>query len=81
MYVGLPANISFKISKFKKHFFININRFSQTFLIFTNFDKVFPVVVLVFDFDEFSKEMLNPHNCLKVFDRNLVLSFLSAYSS
>jgi hypothetical protein len=37
----------------------NIKQIFLKFLVFTNFNKVFPVVVLVFD--EFSDGMLNPY--------------------
>jgi hypothetical protein len=49
----LHTNINFKI---KIIFFINIKPIFLKLWIFTDFDKVFAVEVLVFDFKEFSKE-------------------------
>jgi hypothetical protein len=54
-----------KISNFKKCFFIN-NTCKLIFLklkIFTNSNTVFPVVVLVFDFEEYSEEYTVHDHC------------------
>jgi hypothetical protein len=59
MYVG-GANVKFR--NLKIH---NVLDFTLIFLklwIFTNLNMVFPVVVLVFDFDEFSEGMLHGHS-------------------
>jgi hypothetical protein len=48
-------------------------------MIFTNFNAVFPVVVLVFDFEGFSKEVLHGHSfifTLLHFKRPFVLYIL-----
>jgi hypothetical protein len=50
------------ISKFnKKSYFININPTFLKLWICTHFNMIFPVVVLVFDFDEFSEGMLHDY--------------------
>jgi hypothetical protein len=58
MYVGgqsLPSPIS------KTSYFMNNKPIFLKLRIFTNFNTVFPVVVLVFDFEEFSEEVLHGH--------------------
>jgi hypothetical protein len=50
-----------KISNFKNFYFINNKLIFLKLRIFTNFNTVFPVVVLVFDFEEFSEEVLHGH--------------------
>jgi hypothetical protein len=44
--------------KFRNSYFIDIKLNFLKLWIFTNFNKVFPVVLLVFDFDEFSEGVL-----------------------
>jgi hypothetical protein len=66
MYVGLqglPTNINFLV-KFRISKIQNVLDIKLTFLklwSFTNFNTVFPVLVLVFDFEEFSEEVLRGH--------------------
>jgi hypothetical protein len=61
MYVGgqaLPTNIHFLV-KFrisKKSYFINNKTIFLKLRLFTNFNTVFLVVVLVFDVEEFSED-------------------------
>jgi hypothetical protein len=59
----LPTNIryfvKFRISKI--HNILDIKLIFLKLWIFTNFNTVFPVVVLVFDFEEFSEEVLHGH--------------------
>jgi hypothetical protein len=42
-------------------YFINNKPIFLKLRMFTNFNTVFPVVVLVFDFEEFSEEVLHGH--------------------
>jgi hypothetical protein len=71
MYVGgqaLPTNIHFLV-KFRISNIHNVLDIKLIFLklwIFTNFYTVFPVLVLVFDFEEFSEEVLHGHLKLPV---------------
>jgi hypothetical protein len=66
MYVGgqtLPTNIHFFV-KFRISKIHNVLDAKGIFLklwIFTNFNMVFPVLVLVFDFKEFSVGVLHGH--------------------
>jgi hypothetical protein len=64
MYVGgqaLPTNIhffvKFRISKI--HNVLDVKGIFLKLWIFTNFYMVFPVVLLVFDFDEFLEGVIN----------------------
>jgi hypothetical protein len=65
LYVGeqsvlqrLPTNMHFLDFEFQKNsYFINNKPLFLKLMIFTNFNMVFPVVVLVFDFEEFSEEV------------------------
>jgi hypothetical protein len=50
-------------------YFINNKPIFLKHRIFTNFNTVFPVVVLVFDFEEFSEEVLHGH-CNKAFSNH-----------
>jgi hypothetical protein len=66
MYVGgqaLPTNIhllvKFRISK--NHKVPDIKLIFLKLCFFSNSNTVFPVVVLVFDFEEFSEEVLHGH--------------------
>jgi hypothetical protein len=64
MYVGgqaLPTNIHFlvKLQILKIHNVLNIKLIFLKLWIFTNFNTVFLVLVLVFDFEEFSQEVLH----------------------
>jgi hypothetical protein len=54
-----------KISKFKVHNVLDIKPIFLKLWIFTNFKTVFPVVVSVFDFDEFSEGLLHGHWLVK----------------
>jgi hypothetical protein len=45
----------------KNSYFINNKPTFLNLRNFTNFNTVFPVVVLVFDFEEFSEEVLHGH--------------------
>jgi hypothetical protein len=63
----LPTNIRFLV-KFrisKNSYFINNKAIFLKLRIFTNFNTVFPVVVLVFDCEEFSKGVLHGHCSLR----------------
>jgi hypothetical protein len=61
MYVGgqrLPTNIHFHVKFRIQKFITSILDIKLIFLklcFFTNFNTVFPVIVLVFDFEEFSE--------------------------
>jgi hypothetical protein len=62
-FLCLPTNIHFLV-KFrisKNSYLINNKPIFLKLRIFTNFNTVFPVVVLVFDFEEFSEEVLHGH--------------------
>jgi hypothetical protein len=66
MYVGeqaLPSDIHFlvKFRIWKIHNVLDIKLIFLKLWIFTNFNTVFPVVVLVFDFEEFSEGVLHGH--------------------
>jgi hypothetical protein len=50
-----------KISKLKIHSALDIIPMFLKLWIFTNVNMVFPVIVLVFDFDEFSEAVLHGH--------------------
>jgi hypothetical protein len=60
----LPTNINFlvKCRISKNSYFINNKPIFLKLGIFNNFNTVFPVVVLVFDFEEFSEEVLHGHS-------------------
>jgi hypothetical protein len=59
----LPTNIHFfvKFRKLKIHSTLDITPIFLKLWIFTNINMVFPVVVLVFDFDESSEGVLHGH--------------------
>jgi hypothetical protein len=63
MYVGgqalpiLPIHFQFRISKI--HNVLDIKLIFLKLWIFTNFNTAFPVLVLVFDFEEFSEGVLH----------------------
>jgi hypothetical protein len=59
MYVG-GQHVQFRNSK--SSCFINIKPIFLKLWIFTNFSMVFPVVVLVFDFNESSEGVLHGHS-------------------
>jgi hypothetical protein len=59
----LPTNIHFfvKFRNLKIHNAFDITPIFLKLWIFTNLNRVFPVVVLVFGFDEFSEGVLHGH--------------------
>jgi hypothetical protein len=50
-----------KFRNSKIHNILDIKLIFLKLWIFTNFNTVFPVLVLVFDFEEFSEEVLHGH--------------------
>jgi hypothetical protein len=52
--------VKFRISK--NSYFVNNKPIFLKLRIVTNFNTVFPVIVLVFDFEEFSEEVLRGHH-------------------
>jgi hypothetical protein len=56
--------LKIKIRNSKKYYFTNIKPMFLKLWIITNFNTGFPVVVLVFDFDEFSVGVLLGHSVI-----------------
>jgi hypothetical protein len=68
---ALPTNIHFLVKfRFKKNYKVPAADIKLIFLklwIFTNFNTVFPVLVLVFDFEEFSEGVLHVNSVESLF--------------
>jgi hypothetical protein len=62
MLVGKRIHFLVKFRNSKNSYFINNKPIFLKLRIFTNFNTVFPIVVLVFDFEEFSEEVLHGHS-------------------